>query len=54
MPRVTVSVNVPSGLPIAMAVWPTWMASESPIGRRRQARRVDLDQREVGVVRLAR
>jgi hypothetical protein len=30
IPFVTVSVNVPSGLPIAIAVWPTWMPSESP------------------------
>ena len=27
----TVSVNVPSGLPIAMAVWPTWSDAESPM-----------------------
>jgi hypothetical protein len=32
MPLVTESVNVPSGLPIAMACWPTWMFDESPIG----------------------
>ena len=25
IPFVTVSVNVPSGLPIAIAVWPTWI-----------------------------
>ncbi len=32
MPLVTESVNVPSGLPMAMACWPTWMDAESPIG----------------------
>jgi hypothetical protein len=32
MPLVTESVNVPSGLPMAMACWPTWMLDESPIG----------------------
>ena len=31
IPFVTVSVNVPSGLPIAIAVWPTWIVVESPI-----------------------
>ena len=31
IPLVTVSVNVPSGLPIAIAVWPTWIFEESPI-----------------------
>jgi hypothetical protein len=30
IPLVTVSVNVPSGLPIAIAVWPTWIVSELP------------------------
>ena len=33
MPRVTVLVYVPSGLPIAIAVWPTWSAPASPIER---------------------
>ena len=31
MPFVTVSVKVPSGLPMAIAVWPTWIFVESPI-----------------------
>ena len=31
MPLVTVSVKVPSGLPMAIAVWPTWIFVESPI-----------------------
>ena len=31
IPRVTVSVYVPSGLPIAIAVSPTWIRVESPI-----------------------
>ena len=31
MPLVTVSVNVPSGLPIAMVVSPTWSVPESPM-----------------------
>ena len=32
IPLVTESVNVPSGLPMAMACWPTWIDAESPIG----------------------
>ena len=32
IPLVTESVNVPSGLPIAIACWPTWTVDESPIG----------------------
>jgi hypothetical protein len=32
MPLVTESVNWPSGLPMAMACWPTWIVDESPIG----------------------
>ena len=52
MPLVTVSVNVPSGLPMAMTVWPTWSALESPMVAGLQARRVDLDQGEVLVVRF--
>ena len=32
IPLVTESVNSPSGLPMAMACWPTWMVDESPIG----------------------
>ena len=32
MPLVTESVKVPSGLPMAIASWPTWMEAESPIG----------------------
>ena len=32
MPLVTESVKVPSGLPMAMASWPTWIDDESPIG----------------------
>jgi hypothetical protein len=31
IPFVTVSVNVPSGLPMAIAVCPTWIVDESPI-----------------------
>ena len=31
MPLVTVSVKVPSGLPMAMTVWPTWSVVESPM-----------------------
>ena len=31
MPLVTVSVNVPSGLPMAMTVWPTWSVDTSPM-----------------------
>ena len=31
MPLVTVSVNVPSGLPIAITVWPTWSDEASPM-----------------------
>ena len=31
MPLVTDSVNVPSGLPIAIAVWPTWSFVSSPM-----------------------
>ena len=31
MPLVTVFVYVPSGLPMAIASWPTLRASESPI-----------------------
>ena len=31
MPFVTVSVYVPSGLPMAIAVSPTWSVVESPI-----------------------
>ena len=50
IPFVTVSVNVPSGLPIAIAVWPTWIVSELPSVRGLQAGRVDLDQGEVVVV----
>jgi len=30
IPDVTESVNVPSGLPMAIASWPTWMVEESP------------------------
>ena len=52
MPLVTVSVNVPSGLPMATTVWPTWSAVESPMTAGRQARGLDLDQGEVLVVRL--
>ena len=32
IPLVTESVNSPSGLPMAMACWPTWIDAESPIG----------------------
>ena len=32
IPLVTESVNSPSGLPMAIAVWPTWIVEESPIG----------------------
>ena len=32
IPLVTESVNSPSGLPMAMACWPTWIVDESPIG----------------------
>ena len=32
MPLVTESVKVPSGLPMAIACWPTWIVDESPIG----------------------
>ena len=32
MPLVTESVNVPSGLPMAIACWPTWIVDESPMG----------------------
>ena len=32
MPLVTESVKVPSGLPMAIASWPTWIDAESPIG----------------------
>ena len=32
MPLVTESVNSPSGLPMAIACWPTWIVDESPIG----------------------
>ena len=31
MPLVTESVNVPSGLPMANACWPTWTVELSPI-----------------------
>ena len=48
MPLVTESVNVPSGLPMAIACWPTWMVDESPIGAVGRPRRVDLDDGEVG------
>ena len=47
IPLVTESVKVPSGLPMAIACWPTWIVDESPIGRGGQAGRVDLDDREV-------
>ena len=32
IPLVTESVNSPSGLPMAIASWPTWIVEESPIG----------------------
>ena len=32
IPLVTESVNWPSGLPMAIACWPTWIDDESPIG----------------------
>ena len=32
IPLVTESVNSPSGLPMAIACWPTWIVEESPIG----------------------
>ena len=32
IPLVTESVKVPSGLPMAIACWPTWIVDESPIG----------------------
>ena len=52
MPLVTVSVNVPSGLPMAMTVWPTWSVAGVADGGRAEAGRVDLDQGEVLVVGL--
>ena len=48
MPLVTESVNWPSGLPMAIACWPTWMVDESPIGAVGRPVCVDLDDREVG------
>ena len=38
IPAVTELVYVPSGLPIAIASWPTLAVDESPIGRRRSSR----------------
>ena len=32
IPLVTESVKVPSGLPMAIACWPTWIVDESPMG----------------------
>ena len=48
MPLVTESVNVPSGLPMAIACWPTWMVERVTDRCGRQAGRVDLDDGEVG------
>ena len=47
-PDVTLLVNVPSGLPMTIAVWPGLRLPESPIGRDRQLGRVDLDDGQVG------
>ena len=48
IPDVTDSVNVPSGLPMAMTSWPTLSAELSPIGMvGRAVGRGDLDDREV-------
>jgi hypothetical protein len=51
-PAVTVSVYVPSGLPMASVVWPISVADESADRGGGQAGRVDLDQGEVVVGRL--
>ena len=48
MPLVTESENWPSGLPMAIACWPTWMVDESPIGAVGRPVCVDLDDGEVG------
>ena len=48
IPAVTELVYVPSGLPIAIASWPTLAVDESPIGAVGQAGRVDLDDGQVG------
>ena len=48
IPVVTVLVYVPSGEPMAIASWPTSMSRRLADRRRRQAGRVDLDDREVG------
>ena len=48
IPLVTESVNVPSGLPMAMASWPTWIDRRVADRGGRQAGRVDLDDGEVG------
>ena len=48
-PAVTVD-SKPSGLPIAIAIWPRRSALESPSGANAQAaRRIGAEQREVGV-----
>ena len=48
MPLVTESENWPSGLPIAIACWPTWTVGRVADRRGGQARLVDLDDGEVG------
>ena len=48
IPLVTESVNSPSGLPMAIACWPTWIVDESPIGAVGRPGRLDLDDGQVG------
>ena len=47
-PDVTLFVNVPSGLPITIAVWPGLSSLESPIRAAGRSCGVDLDDRQVG------